>query len=112
MSSLSKQRLRELIIEAYDAGYHGCLDFKEEYADEVFESVFNEPEIGQWRVYKIKELIAMPEGTKFTHKRLGDCCIKGSSLKSKCMIFTAGASPKYFAEDSYPWDEPMIQNSN
>jgi hypothetical protein len=105
MSTITKQKLRELIEEAYDTGYHGCLDLKEEYAEEVLESLFSKSE-AEWKIYKINELFEMPVGTQFIHKRLGECWIEGSSPRNKHMEFVNGEA-KYFSQDIDPWDEPM-----
>lgn len=35
MLSLSKDRLREIICGAYESGWGGCLELKNEYADQI-----------------------------------------------------------------------------
>jgi hypothetical protein len=106
MASISKQKLKELVMQAYDSGYHGSLELKEEYAEETLEDFLRDPDEEEWKVYSIKELLEMPIGSVFTHNRLGKCKIHGNSLKDKHMVFENG-EVKHFASDSDPWDEPM-----
>ena len=35
MAAIKLQRLKDIILRAYEAGYNGCLDLKDEYAEEA-----------------------------------------------------------------------------
>jgi len=114
-AAIKVQHLRELLEQAYEAGYHGCLDLKGEYVDEAIQKILDgrievsavNPNDG-WRIYKINELIKEPIGTIFEHSRLGKCWIDQNedNPKDKRVVFANGEI-KYLQADTNPWDEPM-----
>jgi hypothetical protein len=56
------------------------------------------------RVYKLSELVLMPEGTLFHHAPLGRCWIKHNEGKT-IMVFETGEEAVINKE--YPFNKPM-----
>ncbi len=115
MAALKLNRLKELILAAYEAGFNGCFDLRDEYADEIVAEVMAEIErskteskgSGDWRVWSTDELRKRPIGTIFEHSRLGQGWIEGSSESKKQMTFANGEISYFCQNNVEPWDEPM-----
>jgi hypothetical protein len=113
MAALKLQKLKEIIGRAYEAGYGGCLDLKDEYAEEALVEIVAEIQRakgnekgGDWRTYVPDELRKKAVGTMFEHVRLGQGWIEGTSEKNKRMTFSNG-DQFFFMQSGEPWDEPM-----
>ena len=111
MAALKLAKLKELIRRSYEAGYNGCMEMAEEYAEEIMAELQNDinaPKVpsGEWRIYTVEELKKKPVGTMFEHARLGQGWIDGRTDKEKCMTFQNGEHG-YFMQNIEPWDEPM-----
>jgi hypothetical protein len=114
MAAIKLQRLKDIILRAYEAGFSGCLDMREEYAEEALVEIVAEIQRskdgkgGDWRVYTPDELRKKPIGTMFEHVRLGQGWIEGTNEKNKRMTFSNGEQ-SFFMQNTEPWDEPMIE---
>jgi hypothetical protein len=111
MAALKLEKLKEIIKRAYIAGYNGCMDLADEFAEEMLAVIQQEVTMakvtdGEWRIYTIEELRGKPFGTVFEHSRLGQCWIDGDIEKTKCMTFKDGER-RFFGQNVEPWDEPL-----
>jgi hypothetical protein len=116
MAALKLDKLKEIIKKAYVAGYNGCMDLADEFADEMLVVVQQEVTMarateGEWRVYPVEELKNKPFGTVFEHSRLGQCWIDGDVEKVKCMSFKNG-DRYFFGQNIEPWTEPLRETGN
>ena len=115
-AALKMQRLREIILKAYENGNAGCLDLKDQYADEALQELVEEMAkskgvgTGELKVYTVEELKKFPLGTVFEHSRLGKCWIDGTE-KIKTMT-TEDGQTFHLMENDEPWNEPMRQIGN
>lgn len=115
MAALKLNRLKEIILNAYEAGFNGCLDLREEFADEMVAEIMAEIERskseikpgGDWRLWTTEELRKKPIGTIFEHSRLGKGWIEGTSESKKQMTFANGETSFFMQNNVEPWDEPM-----
>lgn len=109
MAALKLNRLREIVLRVYEDGHRGCLDLKDDYADELIQELMaemsKEKDSGDWRVYTVEELRKKPLGTIFEHSRLGKCWIDGNE-KLKTVTFEDGHTT-HIMENSEPWTENM-----
>lgn len=117
MAALTLNRLKQIIADSYEAGYHGSLDLKEIYVEEIVDNVLDPTEEtfaknDGWKTFKVSELRGLRIGTIFDHATRGKCFIESDGL-NRYMKFANGSVAK-FLEDSSPWDEPMriIGNSS
>ena len=88
MAALKLEKLKELIKKSYVAGYNGCMDLADEFAEEMLlviqhEITMSKSVDGEWKVYDIDELKKKPFGTVFEHARLGQCWIDCDQDKIK-----------------------------
>jgi hypothetical protein len=110
MAGLKLNQLRDIVLTVYEAGHRGCLDLREDYADEFIQALMIEinkgkANSGEWRVYTVKEISQRPIGTMFEHTSLGKCWIDGTE-KLKHMTFENG-SVFHLLEDDEPWLEKI-----
>lgn len=111
MAAITLQRLKQVIGIAYEAGYHGCLDLKETYAEEIIQQLLANPadpvlsKNDGWRVYKVKELRVLPPGTMLEHVIRGNGYIEKMGSITH-MRWTDG-SMSVFVSDEDPWTDPM-----
>jgi hypothetical protein len=63
--------------------------------------------MSSYRIYKVEELKALPEGTKFCHSTLGDCVIVSDKGKMRMEFRDKKISYAVFCYNDYPWNEPL-----
>ena len=116
--NLKINKLSEILSEAFDCGYGGGA----EQRDEVIADILAKHQIRkeddtpppkpveqeeEYRVYSISELRDMEAGTVFSHTTLGKCRI-GQRSGEKYMAFdNPGLAPSGFNVDGYPWEIAM-----
>lgn len=111
MAAITLQRLRQIIEIAYESGYHGCLDMKNVYAEEIIQNLLDspaEPVLNKndgWRVYKVKELRVVAPGTMYEHLTRGRGYIETEGLE-RVMRWSDGTCTR-FVTDEPPWTDPM-----
>lgn len=112
MATLTLQRLKKIIGIAYENGYHGCLDLKDSYTEEVISKLLttdDEPTLSKndgWKIYRAKELITMAIGTIFEHCIRGRGYIEATSTNGRIMRWSDG-TVSAFLHDESPWLDPM-----
>lgn len=118
MAALRLQRLKEVIKTAYEAGFRGCMDLADQYAEELLANIQAEIQnkdlpmkTNEWRKYTVEELKKKPVGTVFEHIRLGQGWIDGRTEKDKCMTFANGEH-RHFMQNIEPWSEIMRELGN
>jgi hypothetical protein len=97
-------KLKNLIGEAYESGYRGSLQMKEQEIDGLLEK-YEVSSNGGFRIWTIEELREMPVGTLFDHLAMGRCFIE-SRLDRHIMQFNRGEE-RLFNHNGNPWDIPM-----
>jgi hypothetical protein len=108
MAALKLQRFRDIILRAYEAGYDGCLEMKEQYAEDALAEVVKEmqsKDAGEWRLYTVEELKKKECGVLFEHVRLGRGWVEGDG-EGRRMAFDSGQQ-LFFQDNGPPWTEPM-----
>ena len=110
MAAITLQRLKQIISDAYAAGYGGSLDMSESYVQEITTMLLATPEQPLsknegWKIFKHKELRDVPVGTIFEHSSRGKGWIESNSTE-KYMRFHNGEICHFYSDES-PWDEPM-----
>jgi hypothetical protein len=115
---LSTDKLRAVVAEAFDLGYHNSAELKDQLIDELITRcmVKEEP---QYRIFKVAELKQMPVGALFQHSTRGRCWIEAKPDGTKQMRFEnpgaksdAGKEERSgktvsLSTDDEPWDRPM-----
>ncbi len=110
-AALKMQQLRGIILKAYEDGNAGCLELKDQYADELLQQLVEEMSktktgfSSELRIYTVEELKKFPLGTVFEHSRLGKCWVDGTE-KVKTMT-TEDGHTFHLMENDEPWNEPM-----
>jgi len=95
--------LKNLLEEAFEAGYKSPLDMKSQIVTQILNKWKNSED--HYKIYTVADLKKFPEGTIFQHLVLGRCWIiehKGN----KQMQFADGKKV-HFTQDGEPWDRPM-----
>lgn len=109
-TALKMERLRQLFVKIYEDGHTGCLDLKEQYADEALQQLLEEMSkekgiSGDLKIYTVEELKKLPLGTIFEHSRLGKCWIDGTE-KLKTLTVEDGQT-FHLMENDEPFNEFM-----
>lgn len=111
MAAITLTRLKIALVNAYEQGYHGALDLKENCAEEIIsmllgdqEPATNKNDLG-WRIFTVKELQKTKIGTMFIHVSHGKGWIEkyGSTTY---MVWHDGFVSNFF-NDEPPWTELM-----
>ena len=111
-AALKLQQLRSIILKAYEDGNGGCLELKEQYADELLQQLIEEMSktkngfSSELKVYSVEELKKFPLGTVFEHSRLGRCWINETD-RVKTMTTEDGHTFYMMQNNEEPWNEPM-----
>lgn len=103
---ITLERLVTLLGKAFDMGYEGCYDLKKTYIEELLIEAQKKDTNDQFKVYKVKELKELPEGTIFQHSTRGRCWIATKTNGSKIMQFEKGEVIE-LCSDNEPWNMPM-----
>lgn len=109
MAAMSFQKLKQIIADAYAAGYSGSLDLKEAYVDETIQEILSADQPATknegWRVFKINELRTIPVGTIYDHESLGKGWTENNGTETY-MRFHTGEIYHFYTNEN-PWDQPM-----
>lgn len=103
-----KNKLLNLIVEAFEAGTYSTSEFSRLYAETKIDNFLECLSVkvsGDSRIYKVEELKKKQVGTRFKHKRLGIGHLELID-NDLAMAFDNG-DLVYVYEDEEPWDEPM-----
>lgn len=108
----SIETVRKMMEEAFEQGYAGCSDMRDDYLNDIIEKyksqvVASPAKEYEFRVWATKELKQLPKGIKFQHQTLGDCEIAEKHGKTYMTFANAGLTPAGFNVDGYPWDGQM-----
>jgi hypothetical protein len=103
---ITTEKLRDLLSEAFDAGYENSQEFKGDCIDEILARHHARQE-EQYRVFKVAELRKLPEGTIFHHSTRGRCWLEADSAGGKYMMFANKGQKLALINDTEPWDRPM-----
>jgi len=115
---LTMSRLQEILSEAYDCGYLGSDEQRNEDVAELFSRhQINEADDKppppkeekdlDFRLYNVSDLRDAPVGTVFIHSSLGKCRIQKRNSDKYMAFDNPGFQPAGFNVDGYPWDMPM-----
>lgn len=104
---INYEKLFLLLTEAYDLGYKGCNDLKNDNIENLLLShnIKNEDE---FKIFKVEELKQLPVGTILQHIIKGRCWVQ-SRVRGKLIKyiqFQNGGSAELI-KDAHPWDKPM-----
>lgn len=110
MAAITLQRLKQVISDAYVAGYGSSLELKDCYVDELIASLLDAPDSAPsandgWKIYKVRELRELKPGTILEHFTRGKGWIETQGVE-KWLKFENGEVSHFF-QDASPWDEPM-----
>lgn len=90
-----------MLMTAYEAGYHGCLDLKDGYATEIIEELIEEakPVMNEWFKIKSEHLKEIPLGTKIEVKKQGYFRggvghVRKVNGRAKEIVFDNGQTPR------------------
>lgn len=118
---LAITQLSEMLSEAFDCGYVGTAEQRDEVISDLLErfkisetdDVVQPPKAvqGDMRVYHIHELANLPVGAVMMHSTLGKCKVQKRGNDKYMMFDSPGLQPAGFNVDGYPWDLPMKQIS-
>jgi hypothetical protein len=115
---IATNKLINMLSEAFDCGYIGTAEQREEVISEILEKhkIKKEDDFmlvpqpvkdEDFRVYHISELHEMPVGAVFSHSTLGKCRIAQRGNNKYMAFDNPGLAPSGFNVDGYPWETPM-----
>lgn len=111
MATITLQRLKQLIENAYEAGYTGSLELAESYVEDTISSIVNDtpssPNLNDgWRKYSLSELVSLPVGTIIEHYNKGKGWVDQIERSYRGVRFENGTYSIFKCEGD-PWTDPM-----
>jgi uncharacterized protein Smg (DUF494 family) len=109
-------RLSEILSEAFDHGYEGTEEDREEVVlgilakhniNEADDKPPQKVKDDEFRIYTPEELKTLPVGATFLHSVLQKCTILRTHDEKYMNFDSPGLAPAAFNVDGYPWDVPM-----
>ena len=108
MHEISQEKLKQLLGEAFDAGYESSFEFRDQCIEDILAGHQQSCQEEQYRIYKAAELRNMPAGSIFHHSVRGRCWIVESAKYLKQMRFERSTPARIsLVTDGDPWNSPM-----
>jgi len=109
--TLKLSRIKDIISEAYTAGYQGSMELRDAFVENMLKKVtqeINETKSisgDEWKVYTVEELNKEAIGTVFEHRSYGLGTLKRKD--HKCYIQFDNGDVYHCVQNTEPWIEEM-----
>lgn len=116
MPALTLNRLKDVLIQSYKLGFHGCYDMQTSLIDKLVEELIQLPVDNQfsvndgWKIFTLKELTNLRQGTIIDHSVRGIGYIQNNKtmiLRKTCAVFKTTGVCQFHSDTSPPWNELM-----
>jgi len=108
---ITKKQVEEFLIQAFDSGYSGCFDLREQVVEELLSRI-DSSFVMENKILTMEEYNNLPIGTVLSNPILGTGAIQDDDGK-KIVIFEGSDVKKRtvnYYNNTFPWTEPFTVN--